>query len=53
MTKLYGIALDHNGKVFITGITYSNEATSIGFPVIGGSYDTHYSGSGDAFVSKT
>ena len=38
--------------MFITGITYSNEATSIGFPVIGGSYDTHYSGGGDAFVSK-
>jgi len=42
------IALDTNGNVFVTGLTYSSDAT---FPVVGGP-DLIYNGSGDAFVAR-
>jgi hypothetical protein len=44
----YGIAVDGSGNAYITGYTYSTEAT---FPVIGGPDLTH-NGGGDAFVAK-
>jgi uncharacterized repeat protein (TIGR01451 family) len=43
-----GIAVDASGSAYITGQTYSTEAT---FPVTGGP-DTTYNGGGDAFVAK-
>jgi hypothetical protein len=44
----YGIAVDSWGKAYITGETYSTEAT---FPEIGGPDLTH-NGGGDAFVAE-
>ena len=44
----YGIAVDATGAAYVTGFTYSSEAT---FPVVGGPDLTH-NGGGDAFVAK-
>ena len=44
----HGIAVDGSGNAYVTGQTYSTEAT---FPVIGGP-DLTYNGSYDAFVAK-
>lgn len=43
----YGIAVDADGYVFITGGT-----ASANFPVMGGAYDTSFNGRTDAFVAK-
>ncbi|OGD18707.1 MAG: hypothetical protein A2W03_08960 [Candidatus Aminicenantes bacterium RBG_16_63_16] len=43
-----GIAVDGSGNAYVTGYTYSNEAT---FPVVGGPDLTH-NGGRDAFVAK-
>jgi hypothetical protein len=43
-----GIAVDGAGTAYVTGYTYSTEAT---FPVVGGP-DLTYNGSDDAFVAK-
>jgi hypothetical protein len=43
-----GIAVDNSGNAYITGITYSSEAS---FPVVGGP-DLTYNGGQDAFVAK-
>ncbi len=42
----YGVDVDHNGNVFATGRTFSNQ---ISFPV-GGGPDSTYNGGGDAFA---
>jgi hypothetical protein len=44
----YGIAVDNAGAAYVTGYTYSNEAS---FPVVGGP-DLTYNGRTDAFVAK-
>jgi hypothetical protein len=43
-----GIAVDDAGQAYVTGYTYSDEAT---FPVVGGP-DLTYNGTRDAFVAK-
>jgi hypothetical protein len=45
----YGIAVDTLGNSYITGLTFSTQAT---FPVRSGPYLAHNGGSIDAFVSK-
>jgi len=44
----YGIAVDGQGNAYVTGLTYSDEAT---FPVLGGP-DLTYNGYYDAFVAR-
>jgi hypothetical protein len=43
----YGVAVDVNSNVLVTGATASG-----GFPAMGGAYDTSYNGKIDAFVTK-
>ncbi len=45
----YGIAVDGAGAAYVTGFTYSSEAT---FPVVGGPDLTYNGGIYDAFVAK-
>jgi hypothetical protein len=45
----YNIAVDVSGNAYVTGDTFSTEAT---FPVIGGPDLTYNGGSNDAFVAK-
>ena len=45
----YGIAVDATGAAYVTGYTYSSEAT---FPVVGGPDLTFNGGNHDAFVAK-
>lgn len=43
----FGIAIDSNGVVYITGITYSSD-----FPITSTAFDTTYNGSSDIFMAK-
>jgi hypothetical protein len=45
----YGIAVDGSGNAYVTGETFSTQAT---FPVIGGPDLTYNGGESDAFVAK-
>jgi len=48
----YGITIDNEGYVYVTGYTWSGSYGTL-FPTTAGAYQTSYSGSyGDAFISK-